>query len=45
MHDGIAMVYCKDKTLKMNNKLTFHRSLMDQANHRLNYLKKQNRQI
>ena len=45
MHEGIAMVYCKDRTLKMNNKIIFHRSLMDQANHSLNYLKKQNRQI
>ena len=45
MHDGIAMVYCKDRTLKMNNKITFLRSLMDRANHSLNYLKKRNRQI
>ena len=39
MHEGIAMVYCKDRTLKMNNKITFERSLVDQANHSLNYLK------
>ena len=37
MHEGIAMVYCKDRTLKMNNKITFERSLVDQANHSLNY--------
>lgn len=44
MGDMISMFYHKARTLNTDNEITFHKSLMGQANPNLNYLK-QNREI